>query len=28
MDDACSATQKCCDNALQCVGGVCTIVIK
>jgi hypothetical protein len=28
VDDACSATQKCCDPTLQCIGGYCAQIIK
>ena len=28
IDDACSATQKCCDPTLQCIGGFCAMLIK
>jgi hypothetical protein len=28
IDDACSATQMCCDPTLQCIGGFCALIIK
>jgi hypothetical protein len=28
IDDACSATQMCCDPRLQCIGGFCAQIIK